>query len=433
MANNTKELAMQTFCIVPEIYQQAFQQAGADFPDELVQQVKEDPQGAMNMLAKDDQLTSAVVQIFEGNQEAIMQAAQQAAQQQPMFKKGGKLEQGLQKFQNGGATRRQAIAAAMAANNFNRAQARRALANMRNAGLTNEDFIAAMAPKTSVLDEVQIAEEPIVIDNAPIVMQEATLPEIQRLAVPTRRVAVRNGSGLTRNDSISPSTVDNRTYNGIGSYPVQEPGKAYPLTGREREMSEPIVVEPEPVVERPARWPNNNQYNILPQPLTPGWSVTLPEPAPVVEPAKRQSTTELLRKLHGEGPAQPKQEVKQEEKPKPKSKPTNVQTPVPAKQIGGPIETSADGTITIAGRDTTGRYSYPSTNGTFKFTPEGRTANVWDNTGGFPIHRYADQNWINNNPKIQNRPRILGGRRELAPDSYWQNLEERINNRFPKE
>lgn len=57
---------------------------------------------------------------------------------------------------------------------------------------------------------------------------------------------------------------------------------------------------------------------------------------------------------------------------------------------------SEDGTVTITNpftelADTTGRYVYPSTNGSFKFTPEGRTANVWDNTGGFAT-RYADEN-----------------------------------------
>ena len=432
MANNTKELAMQTFCIVPEIYQQAFKQAGADFPDELVQQVKEDPQGAMNMLAKDEQLTNAVVQIFQGNQEAIMQAAEQASQQQSMFKKGGKLEQGLQKFQNGGVTRRQAIAAAMAGNNYSRAQARRALMNLRNAGLSNADIVAAMAPKTPVLEDIQVAEEPVVINDTPLVLTDTEVPTIQRLAVPTRNVVVRNGNGLTRNSSVSPSTVDRRTYNGIGSYPVQQPGQAYPLTGAEREAAERMA-EQERIREdeRLSRWPYNNQYNVLPgYNLNPGWSVTLPEPEPVIVEPERPSTIDLLR-----GHNEQRQPAPQP-KPKAKPKPTNVQTPVPAKQIGGLVgdnRTSADGTITIADRDTTGRYSYPSTNGTFKFTPEGRTANVWDNTGGFPIHRYADQNWINNNTKIQNRPRILGGHRELAPNSYWQNLEERINNRFPKE
>ena len=39
--NSIKETALQTFCIVPEIYQQAFQQMGTEFPDELVARIKE--------------------------------------------------------------------------------------------------------------------------------------------------------------------------------------------------------------------------------------------------------------------------------------------------------------------------------------------------------------------------------------------------------
>lgn len=95
---------------------------------------------------------------------------------------------------------------------------------------------------------------------------------------------------------------------------------------------------------------------------------------------------------------------------------------------------SEDRTITIVNpfttyADTLGKYSYPSTNGSFKFTPEGRTANVWDNTGGFAT-RYADENWIKNNPKKQRLPAILGGHRKLAPQDYWDNLIQRVNNRF---
>ena len=57
---------------------------------------------------------------------------------------------------------------------------------------------------------------------------------------------------------------------------------------------------------------------------------------------------------------------------------------------------SEDGTVTITNpftalADTTGTYTYPSTNGSFKFTSEGRTADVWDTTGGFAT-RYADEN-----------------------------------------
>ena len=95
---------------------------------------------------------------------------------------------------------------------------------------------------------------------------------------------------------------------------------------------------------------------------------------------------------------------------------------------------SEDGTVTITNpftelADTTGRYVYPSTNGSFKFTPEGRTANVWDNTGGVAT-RYADENWIKNNPIKQKLPSILGGHRKLATQDYWDNLVQRVDNRF---
>lgn len=92
MNDELVQAAIQTFCIVPEVYQQAFQQAGADFPDELVQQIKQNPESAVKMVQSDEQLGNAIVQIFSENQEAIMQAAQQTQQQQTgMFKKGGKL------------------------------------------------------------------------------------------------------------------------------------------------------------------------------------------------------------------------------------------------------------------------------------------------------------------------------------------------------
>ena len=82
--------------------------------------------------------------------------------------------------------------------------------------------------------------------------------------------------------------------------------------------------------------------------------------------------------------------------------------------------------------DTIGNYSYPSTNGEFQFNPMGRTATVWDNTGVLPIHRYADQNWINRHPRKQMLPRFLGGHRELAPAGFFENLVERVNNRTPQ-
>ena len=106
------------------------------------------------------------------------------------------------------------------------------------------------------------------------------------------------------------------------------------------------------------------------------------------------------------------------------------------KQEGGTFK-SADKQVTIenfgtAQADTTGHYSYPSTNGNFEFTPYGRVATVWDNTGMVPTHRYADQNWINRHPRRQKLPGILGGHREVAPEGFFENLVDRVNNRVPQ-
>ena len=74
--------------------------------------------------------------------------------------------------------------------------------------------------------------------------------------------------------------------------------------------------------------------------------------------------------------------------------------------------------------DTVGRYSYPTTNGKFKMLHNGeRTATVWDNTGGFPIARYANETFIRNNP-------VKSLFYKEAPAGYFENLVERVNNRF---
>ena len=98
--------AAQTFCIVPEIYQQAFKQAGADFPDELVQQIKAKPDEAVKMLQSDKGLLDGVMQIYSKYKKEIDQAAAQASQQKGLFKKGGKLDYLVNKFATGGPTRR---------------------------------------------------------------------------------------------------------------------------------------------------------------------------------------------------------------------------------------------------------------------------------------------------------------------------------------
>lgn len=136
--NQLVQMATQTFCLVPEIYQQAFIDAGADFPDELVAQIKEDPEKAVTLLKNDTELQKAVIDIFSSNQEAIMQAAQEKASQQQMFKSGGKLEQGLQMFQAGGLTRKQAIDKAMRVHGYQRrSDARKAYRNAKE-GLRRE-------------------------------------------------------------------------------------------------------------------------------------------------------------------------------------------------------------------------------------------------------------------------------------------------------
>ena len=172
--NQLVQMATQTFCLVPEIYQQAFIDAGADFPDELVAQIKEDPEQAVTLLKNDTELQKAVIDIFSSNQEAIMQAAQEKASQQQMFKAGGKLEQGLQMFQAGGLTRRQAIDKAMRVHGYEkRRDARRAYRNAKE-GLRREadlrgrelrgearEFITRRGPD----DDIIIPEREVVIDT----------------------------------------------------------------------------------------------------------------------------------------------------------------------------------------------------------------------------------------------------------------------------
>lgn len=84
-------MAVKTFSIVPEAYQQVFIKNGADFPDELVSAIKQDPEKAAQLLENDKQLKSAVVQVFKSNKESILQAAQQAQNPVSVEKNGGKL------------------------------------------------------------------------------------------------------------------------------------------------------------------------------------------------------------------------------------------------------------------------------------------------------------------------------------------------------
>ena len=95
------QAAAQSFCIVPEIYQQVFKQSGAEFPDELVAQIKSQPEQAMEMLQSDEKLLNSVVQVYGQYKDQIDKAVSQTKQQTGLFKKGGKLEQLLIKAQQG--------------------------------------------------------------------------------------------------------------------------------------------------------------------------------------------------------------------------------------------------------------------------------------------------------------------------------------------
>ena len=93
--------AIQTFGMVPEFYQQAFKEAGADFPDELVKAIKADPNKAGELVTSDKSLQQAVLTIFKSNKDAITQYIQQ--QNTSMFKAGGKLDYLLKLSQGGKA------------------------------------------------------------------------------------------------------------------------------------------------------------------------------------------------------------------------------------------------------------------------------------------------------------------------------------------
>lgn len=130
------QAAVNTFCIVPEVYQQVFQQMGAEFPDELVQAIKTKPEDAVKMVQNDKELLKGVVTIYQQYGDKINQAAQ-ATQQTGMFAKGGKLNYLLEKSivyaQDGTKiSRRDAMQMAMGAG-LSRSQARTALMNANRA------------------------------------------------------------------------------------------------------------------------------------------------------------------------------------------------------------------------------------------------------------------------------------------------------------
>jgi len=88
MGNKLEQLAIKSFTAVPELYQQFFKKRGVDFPDQLVSEIKKDPSGAVNLLNSNEQLKTAVIALFEENQDEVMKAMQ------PAFKFGGKFQAG---------------------------------------------------------------------------------------------------------------------------------------------------------------------------------------------------------------------------------------------------------------------------------------------------------------------------------------------------
>lgn len=95
MDEQTIQEAAASFCKVPEIYQQIFKQAGADFPDELV---KQKPEQRMQMLKNNQDLLKDIVTIYSQYKDQI----QEAMKQSKMFKENGKLNYLINKFQEGG-------------------------------------------------------------------------------------------------------------------------------------------------------------------------------------------------------------------------------------------------------------------------------------------------------------------------------------------
>ena len=142
MDKELEQQAIQTFATVPEIYQQAFREAGADFPDELVGEIKKDPNQAVSILESNKNLKSAVINIYKQNKDAILQYMQQNTS---MFREGGKFDY-LKKLREGGRlTRKQALEAAQKNRGFTRQQARRALRNARYGGADRQTAFAIIA------------------------------------------------------------------------------------------------------------------------------------------------------------------------------------------------------------------------------------------------------------------------------------------------
>lgn len=239
MENQLEQLAAQTFSLVPEIYQEAFTQAGAEFPDELVAQIKEDPEQAIALLENDSDLKEAVINIFSSNQEVIMEAAQNAAEQQaPLFRRGGKLAQGLLMYQQGGITRREAIDAAMRNYGYNdRATARLAYRNAK-AGLRAQNPELRRSAIRQLARE-QMMQNPNAIEaiSAPSIMNAPITPMTPNV----NPLAARLEAEANKVVPVAPKTK-----------PIVKrvtPKKEAPLATRE---DYPYIFKPEP--QEPRNW-----------------------------------------------------------------------------------------------------------------------------------------------------------------------------------
>lgn len=167
MDKELEQQAIQTFATVPEIYQQAFREAGADFPDELVGEIKKDPNQAISLLESNKDLKSAVVNIYKQNKDAILQYMQQNTS---MFREGGKFDY-LNKLQKGGQiSRKEMFEQAKINKGLNRSQAKKAYRNSRRAGLDRDAARLAVVGETPAVEESAILERPNLINNvsAPI-------------------------------------------------------------------------------------------------------------------------------------------------------------------------------------------------------------------------------------------------------------------------
>lgn len=160
------EQAVQTFGMVPEFYQKAFQDAGAEFPDELVEAIKADPNKAGELVSSDEGLMKAVLTIFKSNKDAIAKYIQE--QSGSVFKKGGKFDY-LMKLQTGGSlTRREMFKQANANRGFSKSNARAAYRNARNTGLDRQTAMRAVVGSKPQLARVEVDNPQVTINPAKV-------------------------------------------------------------------------------------------------------------------------------------------------------------------------------------------------------------------------------------------------------------------------